>query len=165
MISVFEWRVKLHSSVICSPRLNFNKAFGKKLTLFEIQLSRNCFIHFSRCEKYSQEAVSPISMLVWSRYHFRFENAVPVTFSYLDACSSKIRLLKNLFDSVIENLPPVTFSLSLHMEVIDLQSCDIFKDKFKEGNLIEILQMPSIWPICSFKKVYTWFHFSCGITD
>src|SRR6218665_215526 len=52
--------------------------------------------------------------------------------SYLDACSSKIRLLENLFDSVTENLPS-----DLHMEVIDLQSSGIVKDKFKEGNLIE----------------------------
>jgi len=48
--------------------------------------------------------------------------------SYLDACPSKIRLLENPFDSVTENL---------HSEVIDLQSTNIFKDKFKEGNLIE----------------------------
>jgi len=36
--------------------------------------------------------------------------------SYLDACSSKIRLLENPFDFVTENLPS-----DLHMEVIDLQ--------------------------------------------
>jgi len=29
------------------------KAFSQKLTLFEIQLSRSCFIQFSRCENYS----------------------------------------------------------------------------------------------------------------
>ena len=66
-------------------------------------------------------------MLVCSIYHFRFENAVPVTF----LLSSNIRLFENPFDSVIENLPS-----DLHMEVVDLQSSDIFKDKFKEGNLI-----------------------------
>src|SRR6218665_2893813 len=60
MISIFECRMKLHSSVICTPRLNLNKAFSQKLTLFEIQLSRSCFIHFSRCEKYSQKAVTTI---------------------------------------------------------------------------------------------------------
>ena len=41
----------------------------------------------------------------------------------------EIRLLENPFDSVIENLPS-----DLHMEVIDLQSNYIFKDKFKEEN-------------------------------
>ena len=41
----------------------------------------------------------------------------------------EIRLLENPLDSVIENLPS-----DLHMEVINLQSNYIFKDKFKEEN-------------------------------
>ena len=55
-------------------------------------------------------------------------------FSDLDAYSLKIRLFKNLFDSVIEDL------------LIDLQmeTNDILKDKFKEGNLIEFYKyLPS----------------------
>jgi len=63
--------------VIGTPMLNFNKAFTQKFTLFEIQLSRSCFIHLplSRCEKYSQKAVTLISMLVCSRYNFRFDKS------------------------------------------------------------------------------------------
>ena len=52
--------------------------------------------------------------------------------SDLHAHSLKIRLLENSFNSVIEDLP-----IDLQMEIIDLQSNDILKDKFKEGNLIE----------------------------
>ena len=51
-------------------------------------------------------------------------------FSDLDACSLKIRTFENPFDSVIEDLPP-----DLQMEIIDLQSNDILKDKFKKNNL------------------------------
>src|SRR6218665_3857061 len=94
MISKFKCRVKLHSSMVCTPMLNFNKAFSQKLTLFEIQLSRSCFIRFSRYEKYSHKAVTPISMLASSRYQFRSEKTGSVTFCYLEACSSKIRLFK-----------------------------------------------------------------------
>ena len=79
MISIFECWVKLHSSVICTPRLNCNKAFSRKLTLFEIQLSRSCFINFSRSEKYSQKAVTSFT------YSFAQDfvsglKTVPVTF-------------------------------------------------------------------------------------
>jgi len=41
-----------------------------------------------------------------------------------------MRLFKNPFDYVIGTLPS-----DLLMKIIDLQSSDIFKDKFKEGIL------------------------------
>jgi len=53
-------------------------------------------------------------------------------FSKLDALCSKVTLLENPFDSVIENLPT-----DLHMKVIDLQPSEIFKDTVNEGNIIE----------------------------
>src|SRR6218665_2946391 len=46
MVSIFECRVTLHSSVIFTIRLHFNKAFSQKFTLFEIQLSKSCDPHF-----------------------------------------------------------------------------------------------------------------------
>ena len=45
----------------------------------------------------------------------------------------------NPFDFAIEDLP-----IDLQMEIIDLRSNDILKDKFKEGNLIEFYKcLPS----------------------
>src|SRR6218665_2246090 len=81
----------------------------------------------------NQKAVTPFPYLFAQDIISDFkQNWFLKILSYLDACSSKIRLLKNPFDSVIENLPS-----DLHMEVIDLQSSGVFKNKFKEGNLIE----------------------------
>ena len=61
MISIFKCGVKLYSSMSCTPRLNFNKAFSQK------------FIHFSCCEKYSHKDVAPIPMLASSRYQLSLE--------------------------------------------------------------------------------------------
>ena len=95
------------TSVICELHSKV-KVFSQKLTLFEIQLLRSCFIHFSRCEIYSQKAVTPFPCsfaqdIIWS---FKQKQLLE-RLSYLDACSSKIRLLENPFHSVglIENLP------------------------------------------------------------
>src|SRR6218665_1014267 len=82
------------------------KAFSQKLTLFEIHLSRSCFIHFYGCEKHSQKAITPFPYLFAQDIISGFkQNQFLKILSYLDACSSKIRLLENPFDSVIENLP------------------------------------------------------------
>src|SRR6218665_834591 len=75
------------------------------------------------CSRFSyQKAVTPISK-------FSMLEPVHVMFLLSGCMFFEIRLLENPFDSVIENLPS-----DLHMEVIDLQSNYIFKDKFKEEN-------------------------------
>ena len=52
--------------------------------------------------------------------------------SDLDEHYLKIRLFESRFHFAIEDLP-----IDLEIEIIDLQSNDILKEKFKERNLIE----------------------------
>ena len=55
-----------------------------------------------------------------------------------EMCPEKVDF-ENPFDSIIGDLPS-----ELQMEVIDLQSNDILKDKYKEGNLTEFYKcLPS----------------------
>ncbi|CAM5083675.1 unnamed protein product [Eretmochelys imbricata] len=53
-------------------------------------------------------------------------------FSDLDVNAGEIWIFQNPFHCDLEKLPP-----ELQMEVIDLQSNDLLKDKYKEGNLVE----------------------------
>ena len=52
-------------------------------------------------------------------------------FSDLDARAADIRIFQNPFDCVIGEMPP-----ELQIELIDLQSSDMLKDKYKEGKLV-----------------------------
>ena len=71
-----------------------------------------------------------ISMLVCSRYHFKFENEIPGRYLWSRCMLVEHKTLK-ISLTVIEDLLP-----DLQMEVIDLQSNDILS-QFKEENLIE----------------------------
>ena len=127
--------MKLYLSVICIPR----QSFHRKLTLFNTQLARGCFAHFSRYKKYKQEAATPFPTSFAQNAISYLKQQFQERFSDLVAYSLKIRLFENPFDSVIEDLP-----IDLRMEIIDLQSNDILKDRFKEGNLIELCKcLPS----------------------
>ena len=60
-------------------------------------------------------------------------------FSDPDARATEIRIFQNPFDCVIDEVPP-----ELQKELIDLQSSDMLKDKYKEGILIEFYKcLPS----------------------
>jgi hypothetical protein len=134
----FNLRLQGETSLICDLYSKV-KAFRQKLTLFETQLARSCLTHFSSCDKYSQVAATPFPSVFAQDIISALKQQFRERFSDLDACSSKIRIFENPFDCVIEDLPP-----ELQMEVIDLQSNDILKDKFKEGNLIEFYKfLPS----------------------
>ncbi|CAI9718805.1 transcription factor II-I repeat domain-containing 2-like [Octopus vulgaris] len=134
----FNLRIQGETSLICDLYSKV-KAFRKKLILFESQLTRSCFTHFSRCDKYRQEAATPFPNLFAQDVILALKQQFEERFSDLDACSSKLRIFENPFNSVIGDLPS-----ELQMEVIDLQSNDILKDKYKEGNLIEFYKcLPS----------------------
>src|SRR6218665_1841021 len=82
------------TSLICDLYYKV-KAFSQKLTLSEIHLSRNCFIHFEDCEKHSQKAITSFPYLFAQDIISGFkQNQFLKILSYLDACSSKIRLLE-----------------------------------------------------------------------
>ncbi|XP_029647131.1 general transcription factor II-I repeat domain-containing protein 2-like [Octopus sinensis] len=87
------------------------------------------------CDLYSKVKAFRKKLILFETLKQQFEER----FSDLDACSSKLRIFENPFNSVIGDLPS-----ELQMEVIDLQSNDILKDKYKEGNLIEFYKcLPS----------------------
>ena len=115
------------------------KAFRQKLDLFWTQLSRENFPHFPFCEKFKQEANLPFPSQfahdTISSLKLQFEQR----FSDLDAHATDIRILQNPFDCEVEVLPP-----EIQMEVIDLQSNDMLKEKYKEVELIEFYKcLPS----------------------
>jgi len=151
----FNLRIQGETSLICDLYSKV-KAFRQNLTLFESQLARSCFTHFSRCDKYRQEAATPFPNLFAQDVILALKQQFKERFSDLDAYSSEIRLFENPFDSVIGDLPS-----ELQMEVIDLQSNDILKDKYKEGNLTEFYKcLPSDQFVylrkfaCEFISVY-----------
>ncbi|CAM5080564.1 unnamed protein product [Natator depressus] len=60
-------------------------------------------------------------------------------FSDLDVNAGEIWIFQNPFHCDLEKVPPEP-----QMEVIDLQSNDLLKDKYKEGNLVEFYKcLPS----------------------
>ena len=124
-------RIQGETSLICDLYSKV-KAFRQKVTLVESQLARSCCTHFSRCDKYRQEAATPFPNLFAQDVTLALKQQFDERFSDLDAYSSEIRRFEHPCDSVIGDLLS-----ELQMEVIDLQSNDILKDKYKEGNLTE----------------------------
>ncbi|XP_076315029.1 general transcription factor II-I repeat domain-containing protein 2B-like [Tachypleus tridentatus] len=130
-LNEFNLRLQGETKLICNM-LTEVKAFLQKLILFESQLMRSYFTHSPCCEKLKQEAASPFSVRfaqdILSEVKLQFNEC----FSNLDANATEVRIFQNPFDCVIDELPP-----EVQMEVIDLQSNDMLKDKYKEGKLIE----------------------------
>ncbi|XP_029657125.1 general transcription factor II-I repeat domain-containing protein 2B-like [Octopus sinensis] len=89
----YGYKVKLHSSVICTQR---------------------------------QEAATPFQNLFAQDVILALKQQFEERFSDLDACSSKLRIFENPFNSVIGDLHS-----ELQMEVIDLQSNDILRTNIK----------------------------------
>ncbi|XP_029655539.1 uncharacterized protein LOC115229305 [Octopus sinensis] len=89
----FNLRIQGETSLICDLYSKV-KAFRKKLILFESQLTRSCFTHFSRCDKYRQEAATPFPNLFAQDVILALKQQFEERFSDLDACSSKLRILK-----------------------------------------------------------------------
>ncbi|CAM5128278.1 unnamed protein product [Natator depressus] len=115
------------------------KASRQKLVLFESQLMRDCFAHFTCCEKFSQETESQFSTRFAQEIISNLKLQFQECFSDLDVNAEEIRIFQNPFDCDLKKLPP-----ELQMEVIDLQSNDLLKDKYKEGNLVEFYKcLPS----------------------
>ena len=162
MISIFECMVKLDSSVICTPRLDFNKAFSQKLTLFEIRLSRR----LEEAASFTFHAVRNTAYRLWPPFPCSFaqdclKKPVPVTLlsprcMFFENKTLKIRLTLSL-KTYLQTYMKV-------MEVIDLQSSDSFKDNIMEGHFIELFKCLPFSPIKLSKKVCTWIYFLFGST-
>ena len=109
----FNLRILGETSLICDLYSKV-KAFHQKLPLLESQLTRSCFTHFSRCDKYRQEAATPFPNLFSQDVILALKQQFEERFSDLDGYSSDIRHFEHPFDSVIGDLPS-----ELQMEVID----------------------------------------------
>lgn len=111
------------------------KSFRQKLLLFESQLKQNNFNHFKCCERFRQEtdAIFPFSFAIdiVSDLRSKFLNR----FADLDNIANDIKMFQNPYDCNVESITP-----DLQMELIDLQSDDSLKEKYKNGNLLEFYQ-------------------------
>ncbi|CAM5164836.1 unnamed protein product [Natator depressus] len=134
----FNLRLQGENGLICDMYTQV-KAFRHKLVLFESQLMKDCFAHFICCEKFNQDTESRFptrfAQEIISDLKLQFQKR----FSDLGVNAGEIWIFQNPFDCDLEKLPP-----ELQMEVIDLQSNDLLKDKYKEGNLVEFYKcLPS----------------------
>ncbi|CAM5141474.1 unnamed protein product [Natator depressus] len=134
----FNLRLQGENGLICDMYTQVT-AFRQKLVLFESQLMRDCFAHFTCCEKFNQETQSrfpaKFAQEIISDLKLQFQEL----FSDLDVNAGEIQIFQNAFDCNLKKLPP-----ELQMEVINLQSNDLLKDKYKEGNLVEFYKcLPS----------------------
>ena len=127
----FNLRLQGKTSLLCNMYTEV-KAFRQKLDLFATLLSRDNFPHFPVCEQFNQEANLPFPSKFVHDTISTLKLQFRQRFSDLDAHATDVRILQNPFDSDVELLKP-----ELQMEVIDLQSNDMLKDKYKEVELIE----------------------------
>ncbi|KAL4127516.1 hypothetical protein QTP88_011683 [Uroleucon formosanum] len=116
------------------------KAFRQKLILFETQISKNCFIHFSTCDKYNKESKTQFPVDFAQKIISELKIQFKLRFSDLDVKSEEINIFQNPFSCDIEKLPP-----TLQMEMIDLQSNDALKIKHREKTLVDFYKfLPDI---------------------
>jgi len=116
------------------------KAFRQKLILFETQISKNCFIHFSTCDKYNKESRTQFPVDFAQKIISELKIQFKQRFSDLDVKSEEINIFQNPFSCDIEKLPP-----TLQMEMIDLQSNDALKIKHREETLVDFYKfLPDI---------------------
>lgn len=116
------------------------KAFRQKLILFETQISKNCFIHFSTCDKYNKESKTQFPVDFAQKIISELKIQFKQRFSDLDVKSEEINIFQNPFSCDIEKLPP-----TLQMEMIDLQSNDALKIKHREETLVDFYKfLPDI---------------------
>ncbi|KAL4142782.1 hypothetical protein QTP88_005187 [Uroleucon formosanum] len=116
------------------------KAFRQKLILFETQISKNCFIHFSTCDKYNKESKTQFPVDFAQKIISELKIQFKLRFSDLDVKSEEINIFQNPFSCDIEKLPP-----TLQMEMIDLQSNDALKIKHREETLVDFYKfLPDI---------------------
>ena len=80
----FNLPIQGETSLICDLYSKV-KAFLQKLTLFESQLGRSCSTHFSRCDKYRQEAATPFPNLFAQDVILALKQQFEERFSDLDA--------------------------------------------------------------------------------
>ncbi|KAL4098878.1 hypothetical protein QTP88_023396 [Uroleucon formosanum] len=112
----------------------------QKLILFETQISKNCFIHFSTCDKYNKESKTQFPVDFAQKIISELKIQFKLRFSDLDVKSEEINIFQNPFSCDIEKLPP-----TLQIEMIDLQSNDALKIKHREETLVDFYKfLPDI---------------------
>ncbi|KAL4083148.1 hypothetical protein QTP88_028478 [Uroleucon formosanum] len=68
------------------------KAFRQKLILFETQISKNCFIHFSTCDKYNKESKTQFPVDFAQKIISELKIQFKLRFSDLDVKSEEINI-------------------------------------------------------------------------
>ena len=108
------------------------KAFKEKLLLFESQLAKSYFIHFKCCEKISQETMDRFPTDFAIEIICNLKSNFQSRFADLDKHALEIRIFQNPFDCDLESV-----AADLQMEVIEIQSNDTLKYKYKTENLLD----------------------------
>lgn len=120
------------------------KHSSEKLTLLKVILTINviwvsgCLVHVQWCQKIKQEVRSPfpckfsVDKFVLTDYICQSSNWLQQQFLDQNA-SVKISIFQNLFNWAVEELLSY-----LQLEVINLQSNDMLKDKYQPKNLTEL---------------------------
>ena len=113
-----------------------------------------CLMHLQWCQKIKQEVRSsfPCKFAVgmfsefklWSQQQFLDPNA----------SVKKISIFQNQFNWAIEEFPSY-----LQLEVINLQSNDMLKDKYQQKNLIELYKCLSSSPYAQLKLLMNWYQY------
>ena len=114
------------------------------------------FAHFPCCEKFHAEIKVEFPSSFENEIISDLKKQFQERFADLDAKENEIRLFHNPFDHNAENLPA-----HFQMEIMDLQADDRLKNKYREGNLIELYKclQPDQFPnlikfACSFVSIF-----------
>lgn len=108
------------------------KAFRTKLLLFERQLRSQNLGHFPCCAKFREESRAEFPSSFATEIVRDLQRQFHERFSDLDEKTDEIKMFQNPFDCCVDTLPS-----QYQLEIIDLQSDDMLKDKYREGSLMQ----------------------------
>ncbi|XP_066471476.1 EPM2A-interacting protein 1-like isoform X1 [Tiliqua scincoides] len=115
------------------------KAFRATLLFFERQLQAQNLSHFPCCAKFHEENKAEFPSSFAKEIIRNLQKQFQERFSDLDGKADEIQMFRNPFECNVDTLPS-----RYQLEVIDLQSDDMLKDKHKEGNLVQFYKsLPS----------------------
>ncbi|XP_014783823.1 general transcription factor II-I repeat domain-containing protein 2B-like [Octopus bimaculoides] len=106
--------------------------FRRKLSLFEAQLEGGNFSHFQCFQEFCTENVEHVNLKLHKKIIQDVNKHFSQRFSDLDRIENEILLFENPFGYNLDNMPT-----ELQLELIDLQSNTLLKEKHREGKLIE----------------------------
>ena len=130
-MNVLNLKLQGQSNLICELYTHI-KAFRTKLVLFKNHVRIANLSHFECCQKLKGETEIEFPGAFAQDVIADLQKQFQERFADLDKKADDIRLFQNPFECDVERI-----SSQYQMEVIDMQSSDTLKDKFKEGNLIQ----------------------------